>query len=55
MRFDGRLIAPVNRVLFMLISVTVGESSLTGTKGEKRLLVQYCIDRGMYDQRWETV
>ena len=30
------------------------ERSLTGTKGNKRLLEQCCTDRGMYDQRWGT-
>ena len=37
MRFDGGLSVPGDRVLFMLMSVTVGEMSLTGTKGDKKV------------------
>ena len=53
-RFDKGLTVPGDRALFML-SVTVGEGLLQVPWEIKRLLAQYCTDRGMYDQRWKTV
>ena len=53
-RFDGRLKVRSSRVLFML-SVTVAENLSQVPRLRKKLLVQYCMDRGLYDQQWGTV
>ena len=53
-RFDGRLEVRSSRMLFML-SVTIGENLSQVPRLRKKLLVQYCMDRGMYDQQWGTV
>ena len=45
---------PGDRILFML-SVIVGEGFLQVPTERKRFLVQYCTDKGMYDQRCGTV
>ena len=51
-RFDGRLTVPGDRVLFMLMSVTMGKGLLRVPRERKMLLVQYGTNRGMING-WE--